>query len=225
MQVFRFLWVTLVLLLSSCSGMGLNVETYSASDLDVNGFPKILAGGNLDDPELVPLAGEQYVIKPGDKLSVKFFFNPELNEEDLVVRPDGRISLQLIHEVQAANLSAPQLTALLAKRYTGQLKNPEISVIVREVREAPVVHVEGEVVSPGAFEIVGSLRVLQAVTLAGGFAKDTSKQDEVLVIRRGQGDQSFVIKLDLTAALRGADLTQNILLLPNDFVHVPRAYF
>jgi protein involved in polysaccharide export with SLBB domain len=213
------------LLLSACSSIGDGVEVFKVSDLGKEGLPKFSESGSVKGTKPVPRDDEQYVIKPGDKLSIKFFFNPELNEQDLIVRPDGRISLQLIHEVEAASLTAPQLTHLLEKRYAGQLENPEIAVIVRSVREHNNVYVDGQVKSPGVFEIVGSLSVLQAVALANGFLADTAKKDEVTVIRRDRSGHPFVIKLDITAALSGEDLSQNIQLLPHDFVHVPRSFW
>ena len=218
-------FVSLFIFLSACSSIGADVQVFKVSDLGTEGFPKLSGNERMKGEKSVLRDEKEYVIKPGDKLSIKFFFNPELNEQDLIVRPDGRISLQLIHEVEAADLTASQLTRLLAKRYVGQLKNPEIAVIVRSVKEHAIVSVDGQVGNPGAFEIVGSLTVLQAVALAGGFDEDTAKKDEVTVIRRDQSGHPFVIKLDISAALSGKDLSQNIQLLPYDFVHVPRSFW
>ena len=218
-------FIIMSMFLSACSSIGSGVDVFTVADLGKDGFPKFSEKRNLQGTKSVSPDDDEYVIKPGDQLSIKFFFNPELNEQDLIVRPDGRISLQLIHEVEAANLTAPQLTDLLEKRYMGQLKNPEIAVIVRSVRKHPTVYVGGEVTGPGEFEIVGSLSVLQAVALARGFKEDTAKKDEVIVMRRDQNGHSFVIKLDMAAALSGEDLRQNIQLLPYDFVQVPRAFW
>lgn len=218
-------FVSLFIFLSACSSIGADVEVFKVSDLGKEGLPNFSENEKIHGEKSILRDKEEYVIKPGDKLSIKFFFNPELNEQDLIVRPDGRISLQLIHEVEAANLTAPQLTSLLAKRYVGQLKNPEIAVIVRSVKEHPTVYVDGQVGNPGMFQIVGSLSVLQVIALAQGFDEDTAKKDEVTVIRRDQNGQPFVIQLDLTAALSGKDLSQNIQLLPHDFVHVPRSFW
>jgi protein involved in polysaccharide export with SLBB domain len=220
----RFLaFISMSIFLSACSSTG--VEVFHAADLGKDGLPKFSKNKSLKGTKSVPPGDEQYVIKPGDKLSVKFFFNPELNEEDLIVRPDGRISLQLIHEIAAANLTAPQLTSLLEERYKGQLKNPEIAVIVRSVREHSQVYLDGQVNSPGVIEIVGSLNVLQAIALANGFKTDTANKNEVSVTRLDPSGHPFVIKLDLMAAITGKDLSQNIQLLPEDFVHVPRSFW
>jgi len=66
----------------------------------------------------------------GDQLEIKFFYDTELNEQ-VIVRPDGRISLQLVHEVMAAGLTPADLTKLLTAKYAAELKKPELTVIVR----------------------------------------------------------------------------------------------
>lgn len=218
-------FVSMAIFLSACSSIGSGVEVFTASDLGKDGFPKFSENKGVKGTKSVPRDDDEYVIKPDDELSIKFFFNPELNEENLVVRPDGRISLQLVHEVEAANLTALQLTSLLEKRYKGQLKNPEIAVIVRSVKEHSHVYLDGEVNSPGVVELVGSLSVLEAISRANGFKTDTAKKDEVIVMRQDQNGQTFVIKLDIAAALSGKDLNQNINLHPYDFVQVPRSFW
>lgn len=228
------LLLILALLFSGCTSDWSGLDTVKVSSLGPSGYPEM---GNKDGQAQTQAPSKNnglkarnidedtYVIQPGDTLSIKFFFNPELNEENLIVRPDGRISLQLIHEVTAANLTAPQLTALLAEKYQGQLKNPEIAVIIRSVREPYRIYVDGQVTSPGQFEIVGSLSVLQAIALAHGLRQDTAQEDEVVVIRRNQDGHPFVINVDLKAALTGKDLSQDIQLLPYDFVYVPRSFW
>ncbi len=218
-------FVSMFIFLSACSSIGTGVVYFEASDLGKDGFPKFLGKSGLKEPKPALAAEEEYVIKPGDQLSVKFFFNPELNEENLIVRPDGRISLQLIHEVEAATLTATKLTSHLAERYKGQLKNPEIAVIVRAVKEQPSVFLDGQVKRPGVIPIVGVLNVLEAVALANGFIEDTAKKDEVLVIRKDQKGQPFVIKLDIESALSGKDFSQNIQLFPDDLIQVPRSFW
>lgn len=219
-------FVIMSIFLTACSSIGSGVEIYTAADLGKDGFPKISENqGPLKDKKIFSSDDEHYVIKPGDMLSIKFFFNPELNEENLVVRPDGRISLQLIHEVEAASLTATQLTNHLAERYKGQLKNPEIAVIVRAVKEQPSVYVDGEVKNPGVIPIVGELYAMEAITLSNGFKDDTAKMDEVIVIRKDRKGHSFVIKLDLKSASSGKDLSQNIQLFPDDLIRVSRSFW
>ena len=88
----------------------------------------------MDSPLATPPAAtqqpEEYLIQSGDQLDIKFFYNPELNET-VQVRPDGKISLQLIDEVQAAGLTPSRLDELITKKYTPELRKPEIAVILR----------------------------------------------------------------------------------------------
>ena len=186
--------------------------------------PAVVTVHDLSRNMKMPVAQEEYTVRPGDELGVKFFFNPELNEESLIVRPDGYISLQLVNEVLASGLTPKELKHLLEEKYRSTLNNPEVAVIVRSVKVPNQVYVDGDVGEPGAFEIVGSLSVLQAIALARGL-NDTASQEDVVVIRRLVGQEPIVIKLDLKAALTGMDLTQDIQLLPSDLVYVPRSFW
>ena len=78
---------------------------------------------------------KDYLIGVGDVLDIKFTYNPELNELAVPVRPDGRISLQLTADIQAANLTPNQLRGVLIEKYAAEIKKPEIAVIVRTFRE------------------------------------------------------------------------------------------
>ena len=221
------------ILLSGCHSGWNGMKTVDVSSLEPSGYPAFSNKNAVDgqsavkgkEQKTVTIDDERYVIQPGDTLSIKFFFNPELNEENLIVRPDGHISLQLVHEVKAANLTPAQLKVLLAEKYGGQLKNPEIAVIVRSVREPYRIYVDGQVRTPGEYEIVGSLSVLQAIARAGGMSVDTAKTSDVKVIRRDKDGQAFVINVDLDRALNGGDLSQDIRLLPYDFIYVPRSFW
>ena len=221
--------VTAFILLSGCNSGWNGMKAVDVSSLEPSGYPPAQKRTNTEGqftPKVQkPVDEERYIIQPGDLLSIKFFFNPELNEENLVVRPDGLISLQLVNEIKAADLTPVQLKNLLAEKYTGQLKNPEIAVIVRSVREPYRIYVDGQVKSPGEFEIVGELSVLQAIARAGGMLEDTAKKSEVKVIRLDQNGQKFVINIDLKKALNNGDLSQDILLLPSDFIYVPRSFW
>ncbi len=160
---------------------------------------------------------KNYAIAPGNLLGIKFFHTPDLNEE-VAVRPDGKISLQLIQEVMAAGLTPMELSEQLKQAYSGQLKRPEIAVIVRSL--ASQVYVDGEVGKPGMLELEGPTTVMQSIASAGGFT-DRSKLKEVIVIRR-RPNETVVITANLDAVIRGKDTRQDINLLPSDIVYVPR---
>ena len=162
----------------------------------------------------------EYRIQVGDSLEIKFFYNPELNEL-VSVRPDGRISLQLAHDVPAAGRTPAELTAALVEIYEPAIQRPEIAVIVR-IFASFRVYVDGEVVRPAMIPLVGPITVLQSISAAGG-AKETARLREVVIIRRGPENRPIAFKIDVESAAKGVDLTQDILLVPSDIVYVPRS--
>ncbi len=185
-------------------------------------LPDIKAYRPLAAADLGPASGylvmDQYLIQPGDILDVKFFYNPEFNEGSMMVRPDGRISLQLAREVVAAGHTPEQLIHELANRYSGVLKNPEITVVVRS--SAHRIYVDGAIKQPQQMDVVGPLSAVQAIARAGG-ATEAAQIDEVIVIRRALQGTQQVIQLNLEEAIEGKDPTQDIRLQPNDIVYVP----
>jgi len=163
----------------------------------------------------------QYLLFPGDELEIRFYYNPELNTA-VVVRPDGKISLPLADEVQAAGLTVPALTQALRERFARELRRPDLTVIVRSFN-AHRVFVGGEVGSPGVIQTVAPLTVLQSVYQAGGF-RETARPEEVIVIRRTPGSTNpTVIPIDVTAVLDGSRVDQDIPLMPYDVVYVPKS--
>ena len=163
---------------------------------------------------------KEYKIQPGDVLDVKLFYNPELNEQ-LTVRSDGRITLQLVNDIVAAGLTPAQLTSALTKAYVGELSNPRVAVIVR-TSVADKVYVDGEVHRAGVINLIGPTTVLQSISQAGGM-KESAKIDEVTVLRRTDDRKMTVIQVNLEDALQGADASQDIMLSPNDVVFVPKS--
>jgi protein involved in polysaccharide export with SLBB domain len=174
----------------------------------------------LRPAELVIPPDWEYKIQVGDKIDIKFYFNPDLNEQ-VVVRPDGRISLQLVPEMKVAGLTPKELTEALKREYSQELAKPELSVIMRSF-SAQRIFVGGEVGRPGEQPLVGPITVLQAVSMAEGF-RESARMTEVVVIRRRQDGRPLVIPVNVKAAISGADLSQDLALMPYDVVFVPRS--
>jgi protein involved in polysaccharide export with SLBB domain len=163
---------------------------------------------------------KEYHIQTGDQLDIKFFYNPELNET-VTVRPDGRISLQLVPEITAAGLTPAQLTDSLVQSYAKELANPGITVLVRSFSSQRV-YVDGEVNKPGMVALAGPLTVMQSIAEAGGL-KDTAKPSQILVIRKTQDNKPLAITVDIDDARNAAQGSQDILLAPYDIVYVPKS--
>jgi len=174
--------------------------------------PSIGAAAGTTEPE--------YRIQVGDRLEIKFFYSPELNEQ-VIVRPDGRISLQLIPEIEVASLTLATLAKQLTERYAADLNQPQVTIIVREFGLQRV-FVDGEVGAPGVVPLAGQMTALQAIAQAGGM-KETARSTDVLVIRRGQANTPVAIRVDLKKAREGGDLAQDISLAPLDIIYVPRS--
>jgi polysaccharide export outer membrane protein len=164
--------------------------------------------------------GQEYRIQAGDQLDIKFYYNPELNEL-VTVRPDGRISLQLVHEIMAAGLTPAELTGVLREKYAVEVKQPEITVIVRSFGGQQI-YVGGEVNKPGVFNFIGSMTVLQSISLATG-VKDTARTKEMVIVRRGADNKPLMIPINLKKLIDGTDMSQDIFLKPFDIVLVPKS--
>lgn len=164
-------------------------------------------------------ATSEYLIQPGDDLDIRFFYNPELNDQQ-IVRPDGRIGLQLVGEQVVAGKSPRQVEQELRGKYERDLRQPEIAVILRAYGGQKA-YVDGEVTKPGMIDLAGGRTILQAVAEAGG-VKPTGTLTDVIVIRRTP-EGKVAVPINMKAALEGSDVGQDISLKPYDVVFVPRS--
>jgi polysaccharide biosynthesis/export protein len=161
-------------------------------------------------------AAGDYRIGPEDLLDISVWKNADLTQT-VQVRPDGRISLPLLNDIQAADLTPMQLREVLVARYAAYLTQPEISVAVREVRSFKV-SVLGMVRTPGRYDIRSAITVLEALALAGGFT-EFAKRDRVFVSRRILGGFRRM-PFDYLKVLDGID-SENFALAPGDIIVVP----
>lgn len=156
---------------------------------------------------------KEYTIGTDDVLHVTVWDNKEL-EQDVAVRPDGKISFPLAGELQAAGLTVRQLTRVLSERLAPSVRNPNISIVVKEVRSFRV-YLVGRIAKPGVYPIKAGTPILQALTLAGGPAEGADLP-ATYVIRKDQK-----IPIDLRRLIQEGDLSKNFLLEPEDTVVVP----
>jgi protein involved in polysaccharide export with SLBB domain len=164
---------------------------------------------------------KEYLIQPNDELDIKFFYNPELNET-VKVRPDGKISLQLVDEIQAAGFTPSQLDRLLTTMYARDLKQPEIAVIVKSFAGQRV-YVGGEVNRQGLIELTGGMTALQAVINAGGL-RETAKPDAAILIRKGPSNEPVPMRIDLEKVIYEEGSGVDIQLQPYDILYVPKTW-
>jgi polysaccharide export outer membrane protein len=131
-------------------------------------------------------ADPSYRLGPEDQLRISVWDNKELTL-DLVVRPDGKISMPLLQDVPAEGLTAAQLAANIQEKLSAFIVNPEVTVIVLQVN-APKYYIIGYVGRPGTYPLRGDTSVLQALALAGGLTQYASPR-RIKLIRATRGKQ------------------------------------
>ncbi|MDD5546639.1 MAG: polysaccharide export protein [Candidatus Omnitrophica bacterium] len=190
-----------------------------------------LAGGPPKEAEPAPAAVEEeywtrpleYHIGTGDVIEISVWDISELSKE-ITVRPDGKISYPLIGEVDVYGLSMSRLNEELTKRFSVYVRHPQVTVILKKF-EGKSVFILGEVKSPGVYKYGGQVRLIEAISGAGGFTLDAVPRS-VLVIRGDitKNKDPQLIKIDVANIYTKANLRNNILLQPNDIVFVSRSF-
>jgi polysaccharide export outer membrane protein len=161
---------------------------------------------------------DKYVIGPEDVLYIHVWKEEALTRQ-VPVRMDGKISLPLIDDIQAAGLTPLQLKETLTRKFKQYISNPVVSVVVTEANSFKI-YVSGQVKSSGVHRLRGETTILQLIPLVGGFT-DTADQKKITVIRReAGGDQRFVINYQ--KIISGEDLGSNMVLKSGDTVIVPQ---
>lgn len=158
-----------------------------------------------------------YIIGPEDVLNIDVWKEQDISRS-VPVRPDGKISLPLLNDVQAAGLTPMQLQLSLRDALKKFISDPQVTVIVTQVNSRRV-YVLGEVAHPGAFPMLPHMTVLQAISTAGGFSQ-FAKEKDVYVLRTDNGRQ-VTIPFNYKEVIRGKRADQNIELKPGDTIVVP----
>ena len=158
-----------------------------------------------------------YVLGIGDLIEVKFFYNEKLNDE-VTIRPDGKISLQLIGDVKAAGLTPAQLRSQLTRKYSKFLELPEVTVAVKDFTSQKI-YIGGEVARPKLIPLRGMLRTLDALIEAGG-PLHTAKLHNVILIRYNGTQKPDAYSLDLGRVISGE--IPDVILKPYDIIYLPK---
>ncbi|MEW6184388.1 MAG: polysaccharide biosynthesis/export family protein [Thermodesulfobacteriota bacterium] len=160
---------------------------------------------------------DKYLIGPGDVLSIQVWKEDHLSQT-VMVRSDGRISLPLIDEIQAAGLTPLRLKEVLTQKIGQFVELPIITVMVREAKSFKV-YIGGQVKNPGVYTLIEEISLLQLIPLAGGFT-DWANQRKVLLIRK-EGEKEKRYTINYKRIVSGQDIETNLMLKPGDTVIVP----
>jgi polysaccharide biosynthesis/export protein len=158
-----------------------------------------------------------YVIGPEDVLVIVFWRDEKMGGE-VIVRPDGRISLPLLQDIQTAGLTPEQLRGEIEKAAQKFLSEPNATVVVKAINSRKI-HILGNVVRPGTFPLNGDMNVLQLIALAGGL-QEYADAKNITIVRKDAG-KDRPLKFNFKDVSRGKNLEQNVPLKPGDTVIVP----
>jgi len=155
----------------------------------------------------------KYLIGPEDILFIRVWREPDFTLP-AAVRPDGKITMPLVGDVQAGDQTPMQLTKSITEMLGKYLNNPDVNVIVTEVRSKKY-YIDGEVLKPGTYLLVTPTTVLEALSNSGGF-RDFANSKKIRILRKGN-----ILHFNYKDVSKGKNLEQNILVEPGDHIIVP----
>ena len=160
---------------------------------------------------------DAYIIGPGDVIAVDVWKEKELSRR-VSVRLDGKISLPLVNDIDAAGLTSAELREQLTQKYKDFVDVPEVSVTVLESRSKRI-YLLGKINRPGEYPLQKNMTIVHAISLAGGLAEWADASD-IKLIRKIKGTEK-TFRVDYDAIVSGEDLAQNVQLQPDDTIFVP----
>ncbi len=178
---------------------------------------KTVRATNIDPKPRPATEDPNYIIGAEDVLDISVWKEPELTRT-VPVRPDGKISIPLLNDVQAAGLTPRQLGLLITENLRKFLTEPQVTIIVTQINSRRV-YLLGEVARPGAYPLLPNMTVLQALSSAGGFT-NFAKQSKIYVLRTENG-KPVKYPFDYKGVLSGKRPQDNIVLQPGDTIVVP----
>ena len=161
---------------------------------------------------------DDFIIGPSDVLAINVWKDAELSRT-VPVRPDGKISLPLIGELQVSGLTALKVQLMVAQRLKEYISDPEVSVIVQQVKSRTYA-ILGRIAKPGSYELAKPTTVLEAIAIGGGFL-DFAKVSKVYIIRPRESGSSETLRFDYKKVIKGRNPEQNVELKSGDTIVVP----
>jgi polysaccharide biosynthesis/export protein len=203
-------------------GLGMGLAVFAGAQTGPGTQPNPTIGQTQPPVKVKPkifsaTSDPSYLINPDDTLEVSVWKEPELSGA-VPVRPDGKISIPLVDDVQAAGLTAMELSAQVTEKLKKFVADPHVTIIVTAINNRRV-YVLGEVGRPGGFALLPDMTVLQAISDSGGLTQFAHGK-KIYVLRSEAGKQ-VKYPFDYNKVLKGQNAEQNIVLKPGDTIVVP----
>jgi len=212
----KWLYLTAAILLVSFS---ISVRTPGQARKDIKSeSAKVLAAGEVNpQPATAATVDPNYSIAPEDVLTIDVWKEPEISRT-VPVRRDGKISLPLLNDLQAAGLTPTQLGSEIVEKLRATIVHPQVTVIVAQMSSLRI-YILGQVTRGGAYPLVPNMTVMQALSIAGGFTPYANVK-KIYVMRRENGADK-IFHVNYKEVINGRKTEQNIHLESGDTIVVP----
>ena len=209
------------------SGCCLLLSTLYSVQAQDSKVKTVVAPTNAEAPSGTPVAisasnakphDDVFVIGSDDVLAVNVWKEAEISRT-VTVRPDGKITLPLVGELQASAKTPKQLEDEISNKLSGYISDPAVTVIVQEMRSQRF-NILGQVAHPGSYVISNSTTVLDAIALGGGY-RDFAKQKSIYILRRNPDGTQARLICNYKEVIKGRHPEQNIKIEPGDTIVVP----
>jgi polysaccharide biosynthesis/export protein len=171
-----------------------------------------------DHPVRPLRSDDSFIIGPEDVLDISVWKEPDLTKQ-IPVRSDGKISLPLVGDIQAAGRTPLQLQMDITDRLKGYITDPQVAIIVQQINSMKY-NIFGEVGKPGSYALAGGTTIVDAIAAAGGL-KDFAKKKGIYILRINSAGVANRFAFNYEDFIKGKNTKQNILLKPRDTIYVP----
>jgi polysaccharide export outer membrane protein len=212
----KWLYVTAAALLASVS-ISVRAQGQTRKDIKSESARALTAGEVASQPAKAATDDPNYSIAPEDVLTIDVWKEPEISRT-VPVRRDGKISLPLLNDLQAAGLTPTQLGSEIVEKLRATIVHPQVTVIVAQMSSLRI-YILGQVTRGGAYPLVPHMTVMQALSIAGGFTPYANAK-KIYVMRRENGADK-IFHINYKDVINGRKTEQNIHLEPGDTIVVP----
>ena len=206
------------ILISSCAWAQVKGTDSTSAENATKQVAMTSADQQLENRPAVKPHDDSFIIGNNDVLAVSVWKEPDISRS-VPVRSDGKISLPLAGEVQAAGLTPLKLERNITSKLRNYISEPEVTVIVEQINSQKF-NVLGQVARPGSYPLGSSPTVVDAIALAGGF-RDFAKQKSIYILRQNSDGTHARMHFNYKDVIKGKNISENVKLQPNDTIVVP----